>query len=160
MARRVFYSFHYQPDGWRASTVRNIGVVEGNVPARDNDWETIKRGGDAVISRWINDQLDGRSCTVVLVGAETAERRWVRYEIERSWDKGMGVLGIRIHRLLNQARQPSSAGANPFDYVRVAGRPLSSTVRLYDPPGATSSDVYANISYNLQSWIEQAINAR
>ena len=67
MARRVFCSFHYAPDNWRASQVRNIGVIEGNRPATDNDWESITRGGDKAIKRWIADQLSGRSCTVVLV---------------------------------------------------------------------------------------------
>ena len=32
MKHRVFYSFHYEPDNWRAGTIRNIGVVEGNPP--------------------------------------------------------------------------------------------------------------------------------
>ena len=50
MARKVFYSFHYQADGWRASKVRNIGVVEGNAPATDNKWEEVKRGGDVASS--------------------------------------------------------------------------------------------------------------
>ena len=81
MARKVFYSFHYQADGWRASKVRNIGVVEGNAPATDNKWEEVKRGGDAGIKRWIDEQLAGRTCTIVLVGAETAARQWVKYEI-------------------------------------------------------------------------------
>lgn len=53
MARKVFYSFHYQKDGWRASKVRNIGIVEGNAPASDNKWEEVKRSGDAAIRRWI-----------------------------------------------------------------------------------------------------------
>lgn len=56
MARRVFYSFHYKPDKWRAAQVRHMGVIEGNVPVSDNDWETITRGGDAAIERWIADQ--------------------------------------------------------------------------------------------------------
>jgi hypothetical protein len=68
MARQVFYSFHYENDNWRASQVRNIGVIEGNRPAPDNDWETLKRGGDNAIKRWIDDQMHYRSCTVVLVG--------------------------------------------------------------------------------------------
>ena len=55
MARRAFYSFHYAPDAWRASTVRNIGAIEGNRPATDNDWEAVKRGGDDAIKRWIAD---------------------------------------------------------------------------------------------------------
>lgn len=54
MARRVFYSFHYQPDVTRVAKLRNIGVIEGNRPCTDNDWETVKRDGDAAIERWIN----------------------------------------------------------------------------------------------------------
>ena len=62
MAHRAFYSFHYKPDNWRAATVRNIGAIDGNKPAPDNDWETIKEGGDVAIKKWIADQLKGRSC--------------------------------------------------------------------------------------------------
>ena len=51
MKRRVFYSFHYVPDNWRAATVRNIGAIEGNSPATDNDWETVTSGGDPAIKR-------------------------------------------------------------------------------------------------------------
>jgi hypothetical protein len=51
MARKVFYRFHYVPDNWRAAQVRNAGVVEGNVPVSDNDWEKITRGGEDAIKR-------------------------------------------------------------------------------------------------------------
>lgn len=68
MARRVFYSFHYEQDNWRAAQVRNMGIVEGNVPLSDNDWEQIKKKGDKAIKQWIDDQLAGRSCTIVLIG--------------------------------------------------------------------------------------------
>ena len=51
MARRAFYSFHYKPDNWRAAQVRNIGSVEGNKPATDNDWEQITSGGAAAIKK-------------------------------------------------------------------------------------------------------------
>ena len=99
MARRVFYSFHYVKDNWRASQVRNIGAIEGNEPVKDNDWETVKRGGDKAIEKWINDQLNGRSCTIVLIGNETAGRKWIKYEIEKSWNDGKGLFGIYIHNL-------------------------------------------------------------
>ncbi len=46
MARKCFYSFHYVPDNWRVSKIRNIGAVEGNKPASDNDWETVTGGGE------------------------------------------------------------------------------------------------------------------
>ena len=119
MARRCFFSFHYKPDNWRASQVRMIGAIEGNQPARDNDWESIASGAnqDEKIKRWINDQMNGRTCTIVLVGADTAERKWINYEIVRSWDEGLGVVGIRIHGLKNRDEETSTAGANPFDYV-------------------------------------------
>lgn len=66
MARRTFFSFHYKPDNWRASQVREMGAIEGSAPVSDNDWETITGGGDKKIKEWIAGQMKGRSCTVVL----------------------------------------------------------------------------------------------
>ena len=57
MARKCFYSFHYKPDNWRVAKIRNIGVIEGNKPASDNDWETIVGGGPAKIEKWIAEQM-------------------------------------------------------------------------------------------------------
>ena len=42
MARRAFYSFHYIPDNWRVSQVRNMGVVDGNKTATDNAGKRLK----------------------------------------------------------------------------------------------------------------------
>ena len=105
MARRCFYSFHYQPDNWRASTVRQIGAIEGNQPASDNDWESISTGANhgTRIERWIADQMNGRTCTIVLVGQGTAKRKWINREIIKSWNDGLGVVGIRIHGLTQQS---------------------------------------------------------
>jgi hypothetical protein len=58
MARKVFFSFYYVGDGWRASQVRNMGALEGNAPCSDNDWETVKKGGDKAIEKWIAAVLD------------------------------------------------------------------------------------------------------
>lgn len=161
MTRKVFYSFHYQRDGWRASKVRNIGVVEGNPPASDNKWEEVLSGGDAGIQRWIDAQLENRTCTIVLIGAETANRRWVKYEIEKSWNSGKGLFGIRIHKILDHNQQTSIAGANPFDGFSLKdGRKLSTLAKVYDPPYASSADVYDYISKNLAGWIETAIADR
>ncbi len=162
MARNVFYSFHYEPDNWRAAQIRNIGAIFGNQPAKDNDWETIKRGGDTAIKKWIDDQLYGRSCTVVLIGAETAGRKWVTHEIIESWNKGMGVVGVRIHSLKDRYGRQSSSGSNPFDYVNhtKTGRKLSSIVETHDPFGFDSQWVYSEIANNLESWIANAVRIR
>lgn len=163
--RRVFYSFHYAADSWRAATVRNIGVVEGNRPATDNEWETVKRGGDAAIRSWINGQLKYRSCTLVLVGADTAGRRWINYEIRKSWAEGMGIAGIRIHGLRDRDRAVSVRGRNPFQNITVrdrAGhqRDLASIVTCYDPAGSSSKQRYAWIEANLADIVEEAIRVR
>ena len=163
--RRVFYSFHYAADNWRAATVRNIGVVEGNRPATDNQWETVKRGGDAAIQRWIDGQLKYRSCTLVLVGSATAGRPWINYEIRKTWEDGMGLAGIRIHGLRDSRGLVSPRGRDPFQHFRApdgAGyrKDLASIVKCYDPPGSTSKQRYAWIVANLGDIVEEAIRIR
>lgn len=162
MARRVFFTFHFNPDNWRASQVRNAGVVEGNAPVSDNDWETITRGGDAAIKRWIDGQLDGKSCEVVLIGSATAGRKWIKYEIEKAWNDGKGVLGVYIHNLKDRSGNQSLKGRNPFDDFSMNrdGQALSSIVKTYDPPYAISTDVYDHIKGNLANWVEAAISIR
>ena len=158
--RQVFYSFHYIPDNWRASQVRNIGVVEGNKPVSDNDWEDVTKGGDKAIQKWIDDNLRYRSCTIVLVGEKTADRKWINYEIEKSWDDGKGVVGIHIHGLENSKGEQTHKGKNPFDYVKADGKALSSIVKCYDTPYVSSKYVYECIQENLEKWIEEAIKIR
>src|SRR5690554_5809326 len=114
MARRAFYSFHYKPDNWRAAQVRNMGVIDGNKPASDNDWEEVKKGGDAAIKNWIDGQLKGKSVAIVLIGEKTAGRKWIDYEIKKAWNDAKGVLGIYIHNLKDREGNQSEKGSNPF----------------------------------------------
>jgi len=160
--RRVFYSFHYKPDKWRAGQVRNIGAIEGNNPVSDNEWETVKAGGDRAIKDWIDNQMSNRSCTVVLVGSRTANRHWINYEIRKSWDDRMGVVGIHIHGLRDQEGSTSDAGENPFDYIRYdnTGKLLSAIVKCYNPQGRSSKEKYDWISKYLADAVEEAIHIR
>jgi len=162
VARKVFFSFHYKPDNWRASQVRNAGVVEGNQPCSDNDWESVSKGGDKAIQAWIDNQLSGRSCAVVLIGNATAGREWINYEIKKAWNDGKGLVGIHIHNLLDSARQQTTKGTNPFDsFTLDQGRTkLSSVAKTYDPPFTTSTNVYDHIKTNLETWVEEAIRIR
>lgn len=160
MARKCFYSFHYVPDNWRAGQVRNMGVLEGNQPVSDNDWETVKKGGDAAIEKWINDQLNGRSCSVVLIGAGTAGRKWINYEIKKTWGDGKGLVGVYVHNLKDKDSKQSGKGSNPFDGFTIGDKSLSSIVKAYDPPYSGSSDVYSYISQNLAKWADEAVAIR
>ena len=160
VTRRVFFSFHYKPDNWRAAQVRNMGMVEGNSPATDNDWEAVTRGGDSAIKRWINSQMNGRSCAVVLIGRNTSGRKWINYEIEKAWNDRKGILGIHIHKLKDVNGNQSAKGANPFCGFSVGGSSLSNIVHTYDPPYKLSTNVYAYIEDNIADWIEDAIRIR
>ncbi len=162
MTRRVFYSFHYNPDVTRVSQVRNIGVLESNRPATDNDWETVKSGKDVAIKRWITQQMKGRSCTVVLVGEKTANRKWINHEIIESWNQGMGVVGIAIHGLKNIDGDIAKQGKNPFEYINYGntGKLLSSIVKFYKPTGLNSKEKYAWIAKCLEDAVEEAIEIR
>lgn len=160
MARRIFYSFQYKPDNWRVSKIRNIGAIEGNKPATDNDWEAVTRRGDAAIEKWIKDQMFGRSCAVVLIGQSTAGRKWINYEIVESWKKGMGLLGIHIHNITNSSGEQSTKGSNPFSGFTIGGKSLSSIVKTYDPAFSTSGYVYNHIADNIADWIDEAVEIR
>jgi hypothetical protein len=160
MARQVFYSLHFDNDNWRASQVRNIGIIEGNRPAPDNDWESIKKAGDRAIQNWIDDQLHYRSCTIVLVGSATAGRKWINYEIEKSWKEKMGVVGINIHNLKDRNGYQSNQGNSPFNGIYVNDISLSNVLQVYNPPYWDSKDVYNHIASNISNWVDEAIKIR
>lgn len=162
MARRVFYSFHYDRDAWRVSQIRNMGVIEGQPLLSSNQWEAVKAKGDEGIRKWIDEQMKGKSCVVVLIGRQTADRRWVKYEIEKGWNEGKGLLGVHIHNLEDQEGQRDLKGPNPFDGFTLGDQKLSlsSIVKAYDPPYTESTKVYNYLKLNLAEWVEEAIDIR
>lgn len=157
--RQIFYSFHYDNDVFRVQQIRNIGTLENNEPVSPNDWETVKRGGETSIKKWIDENLKYKSCLVVLIGAETANRKWVKYEIEKALNDGKTVLGIYIHNLKCPRNGTCNQGANPFDSFTLNnnGKLLSSVVKCYNPK---SNDAYNDIKNNIEYWIEDAIRNR
>jgi hypothetical protein len=121
VARRVFFSFHYTRDIWRVGQIKNSWVGRERESSgfwNAAEWESIKRDGDAAVKRWINANFDRTSVTGVLIGAETYSRRWVRYEIVKSLERGNGLLGIYIHNCGDQQGYRDSQGPNPFEYLR------------------------------------------
>ncbi|GGX49021.1 TIR domain-containing protein [Streptomyces chartreusis] len=162
MTRKVFFSFRYKLDNWRVQTVKNMGRVEGQPLLTSNQWEDVARNGDTAIQRWIDEQMAGKSCDIVLIGNQTAGRRWVEYEFKKAWGDGKGVVGIYIHQLLDQNRRPTSKGRNPFaGFTLNDGKvAFDRVVRAYDPAGYNSTSVYASISENIETWVEEAIQIR
>jgi len=120
MARRVFFSFKYKEDVSRAMVVRKSWVTQGKEAAGfidAADFEKLEKQGDNAIRNWIDEQLDGTSVTVVLVGEKTCNSRWVKYEIEKSIEEGKGLLGIDISKIKDLQRNTSErCGKIPKGY--------------------------------------------
>lgn len=120
MAKRVFFSFHYQDViDFRANVVRNHNVTkEDNGGFFDSSiWESAKKQGDLALKRLINGGLDNTSVTAVLIGSNTYARRWVHYEIMKSIERGNSVIGVHINAIRGKDGQVKALGPNPFDYL-------------------------------------------
>jgi hypothetical protein len=158
MAKSVFYSFHYDRDHWRVNQVLKMGALEGQSILNAQDWEAVKRKGDAAIEKWIGDQMAYKKAVVVLVGAQTASRPWVDYEIRKAWDDKRPLVGIRIHGLKDQNSKTDSVGADPFAKIKLKnGLTVADYVTLHNPAGSTSDQVYASIKNNIESWVDGAV---
>jgi hypothetical protein len=158
MARHVFFSFHFERDLWRANVVRNSWAV-GHRDRYDAGfwdaslWEAVKRQGNAAIKRTIDQGLRNTSVTVVLIGTETAERTWVRYEITQSIARGNGILGIYIHGIRDRQARTARKGPSPFARIPVRGLAgLMTREGLYPCYDWVRNNGHANIG----RWVEEA----
>jgi antiphage defense system Thoeris ThsB-like protein len=127
VARRTFFSFHYKPDVARAWVVRNSWVTKVAQGERDDAgffdgsvFEAAQRESDDVLKRFLREGLKSTTVTCVLVGSETALRRWVRYEIFQSFIRGDGLLAIRVHSIPGFNKLAAPVGFNPFESLAFA----------------------------------------
>ncbi len=152
MARQTFFSFRYKKDSWRASIVRNSWVTQDRVATGFFDsaaWEEVKKKKDSDIEAWIDGQLKGTSVTVVLIGADTAGKKWINYEITSSHKKGSGILGIYIHNIKDSKGNTTTKGNNPFDNFKFT---KDGKVIAYPTYDWVADDGYKNMG----DWIEKA----
>lgn len=120
--RKVFFSFHSE-DLWRVDVVRNALYAEPAARFQDASlWEEAKKKGDMAIRRLIDRELAGTSVTVVLIGAHTASREYVNYEIEKSIERGNGLLGVYVHDINDQQQKTFTQGAAPSALIDAGAR--------------------------------------
>jgi len=155
MARSSFVSFHYDNDHWRVQQVLKFGAIEGESILPAQKWEEVKEDGDDAVEEWINSEMKYKQAVIVLIGSETASRKFVKYEIKRAWSIKKPLLGIRINGLKDSNGKTSTAGANPFAQFGFSDseKTYADYVPVYTPSGADSSAVYADIKANIETWI-------
>jgi hypothetical protein len=160
--RQVFFSFDYDNDVMRVSQIKQMGVIEnGTTLVSSNEWEKVKRCGDVAIEKWIDDNMQYKSCVIVLIGSVTYKSKWVKYEIEKAWTKKKALFGIYIHSMICPIKGKACQGLNPFEHVTLPnGQPFSSIIKQpynSDNFSCRSTNAYDYIKNNLKNWIEIAI---
>ncbi len=122
MARKTFFSSHYNPDVQRAQVVRKSQFFKdhGEVGFYDaSAFEKARNENPDALKRFLRKEIQGTSVICALIGAETAARRWVRFEILQALFDARGLMGIRIHLIANFDGETAEAGDNPFDLLGV-----------------------------------------
>ncbi|WP_400194252.1 TIR domain-containing protein [Hymenobacter sp. B81] len=125
MARRVFFSFHYEDvKSFRVNVVRNSNFFKlKNDASRIIDaslWEKARLKGTANLKELIDTSLVGSSVTAVLIGSATHSRRWVKYELVKSFMKGNAILGIHLNRIRERTTGLiTRKGLNPLERLAI-----------------------------------------
>jgi len=157
MARSTFVSFHYERDCWRVQQVLRMGAIEGQEILPAQEWESVKQQGKQAIEDWIENQMKYKAAVVVLIGAQTAARPWVKYEIAKAWNDRRPLVGVWIHGLKDSSGSTDTVGANPFEKVTLDnGGSVADHVPVHTPFGSDSNQVYDSIKNNLESWVVNA----
>jgi hypothetical protein len=160
MARHVFYALHYDEDRTRAAGILGSTTLDANLEASHAEWAKLQRSGDFAIQRWIEGQLKGRSCTIVLIGAHTNLRPWVQYEIRRSRQLKLALIGVRIHQLTDAQGHAADKGESPFEHPKCELGSGAGAIPVYDSPGGDSRLVQKYILENITRWADDAAAER
>ena len=114
MARRVFFSFDYSYV-WKVNQIRSMPNIIGTAAAGFQDasiWEEAKKS-DGAIKRLIDKGLENTSVTVICVSHGCAGRKYINYEIDKSIERGNGLVAVQIHKFKDQYGRTGSPGAIP-----------------------------------------------
>jgi antiphage defense system Thoeris ThsB-like protein len=123
--RKVYFAFRYK-DIMRVNNVRQsgkIGYDEERNPREFYDrsiWEQRSISDPGSLKKIMREGVDHSSVVCVLVGTDTWQSRWVKYEIARSVIDTKGLLAVHINGLPHvQTRASEKSGFNPLDIMGV-----------------------------------------
>jgi len=95
--RKVFVSYHHGNDQWFYNEFSRVfndtyDIISDNSLERAIDSDDP----DYVMRRIREKYITGSSCTIVLCGAETPNRKYVDWEIKATLDKEHGLIGVNL----------------------------------------------------------------
>ncbi|ACD24082.1 hypothetical protein FDE76_16205 [Clostridium botulinum] len=158
MARSVFYSFCYSDDINRTMVVRNRWVTHGGQVVSGiidkAEFEKLKRTGDKAVYSWIDNQLEGTSVTVVLLGTNTLKRPFVQYEICESIKRGNAVIGVHVNNIKDMQTRQISLKCNVHTAI---GQYNDNSPAYFDKHNDGIYDYMSDNGHeNLGQWVESA----
>ncbi|GKV70602.1 hypothetical protein NCCP2716_31000 [Sporosarcina sp. NCCP-2716] len=158
MSKKVFFSFHFGNDVGRANVARNSWVTQGRESTGFVDkaeFEKIQRISERAVKQWIDSQLNGTSVTVVLIGSETFDRPYVKYEIEQSYKKGNAIIGVKVGGIKDLRTGLTSTSQST---LKVIGNDVTGKTLWFNEIASGIYDYVSDEGYqNLGKWI---LNAR
>lgn len=95
--RKVFISYHHGNDqayynAFSQHFSDNYDIIHDNSLDREID----SQNSEYIMRKIRDDYLTGTSCTIVLCGAETPNRKYVDWEIKATLDKKHALIGVRL----------------------------------------------------------------
>lgn len=143
--RKIFVSYHHKGDqayydAFSKAFHDTYEAITDNSLEREIDSDDV----DYVMRRIRENHITGTSCTIVLIGAETALRKYVDWEIKATLDKNHALLGVYL----------PTAARSADNKVIVPGRFLDNYNSGY-AVWASWANLTANIT-NCKKLIEEA----
>jgi hypothetical protein len=170
MAPRVYFGFDYKDvKSFRANVVRNHDITKETGEAgffHASIWEDAELHGSIAVKNLIDRSLENTTVTCILIGSTTWRRRWVRYEILKSYDTGNRLLGVHINGVKDKNQKVFGQGRNPFEYLGFVISHDGKTLIYYEhdgeswktyqdlPPKSTGFETkWCSRGYKLSAWV-------
>lgn len=118
---KVFFAFDRDGDRERAAMLRPLWDGADRTSSGfcdDWSWTAVLSRGPTGVEDWVREEMDGAEVVLVLIGAETAYRAPVRLAIERAVAAGLGVVGLRVHRMVEEGAALPFPGPDPLFELR------------------------------------------
>jgi hypothetical protein len=155
MPRRVFFTFNYERDLWRAGIVRDSWIKPDRQAVGFWDkalWTEANRRGEEIVKKMILRELENTGVTVVLVGAETGNNPWVNLAIIESYKRKHGLFAVYINKISDTQGNVDKHGDNPFDFIYINNP--DGTVTHFSKLYLTYDYMDQNGYLDLDKWIE------
>jgi hypothetical protein len=123
--RKAYFAFKFD-DVMRVNNVRNAWRSDRPdtllFPSfcDSSIWERSRSEGDETLKKLMREGVQGTSAVCVLIGSETWQSRWVKYEIVRAVIDERGLLSVHLNNLNHHERHvPDLLGPNPLDFIGI-----------------------------------------